>query len=585
MATNITAVHERVDDIPVIIALLLKMNVAKLIDQHYPTNGNRTGVSLGQMVVIWLTFILSEGDHRLNQVQPWVAEHRVTLSRCLGCDVKSRDCTDDRLATGLDYLSVSENWGPFEADLNRTLIRVYDLQTQQVRIDTTTATAFVTPDGMFQLGYSKDRRPDLPQLKISMSVLDPFALPLTTTVLPGNSADDPVYLPEIKKVSQSLGRNGVTYIGDCKISAIATRAQICSQKDYYLCPFSAIQMPAAELDSLLRPVFAKKQKLQEIFAKQSDEANSEPTTKEDPIAVGFEYSVRVSGEDELGSLHSWDERRFVVRSMSFAQSQEKALRKRIDSAQKEINALNERKQGKPVLRSVEQAQEAAERILEDHRVGEYLKIEIQSEFRERTKRAYGDRPATTIREEIFTVQSAIEKKALETAIRRLGWRVYATNQGANELSLEKAIWAYRDQYLVEQCFARVKGCPLSLAPFYLQYEHRCVGLILLLTIALRVLTLGQFVARKNIKEQGQKLAGIYAGQPGRQTSRPTTELLFRAFRGITLSRLTINDETHWLLSELSKPQKRILKLLGLSSRTFSKLIPTISKTDFQSREP
>jgi len=122
MATKIKAAHERVDDILVIIALLMKMRVAELIDQHFPTNGNRTGLSSGQMCVIWLTFILTEADHRLNQVEPWVAEHQITLSRCLGYEVQARDCTDDRLATGLDYLSVAENDGP--SVFTSTAIRV-----------------------------------------------------------------------------------------------------------------------------------------------------------------------------------------------------------------------------------------------------------------------------------------------------------------------------------------------------------------------------------------------------------------------------------------------------------------------------
>ena len=131
----------------------------------------------------------------------------------------------------------------------------------------------------------------------------------------------------------------------------------------------------------------------------------------------------------------------------------------------------------------------------------------------------------------------------------------------------------------------LKGCPLSLTPFYLQYEHRMVGLILLLSIALRVLVLAQFVARKNLKEQGQKLSGIYAGQPGRRTASPTTEMMLRAFHGVTLSRFSVKGETHWHLTPLTEPQKRILKLLGLPPQTFSKLLPAISKTDFQSREP
>src|SRR5256885_13271041 len=44
MSEQITITHERTDDIPVIIAFLLKMRVAELIDQHFPTNGNWTGL-------------------------------------------------------------------------------------------------------------------------------------------------------------------------------------------------------------------------------------------------------------------------------------------------------------------------------------------------------------------------------------------------------------------------------------------------------------------------------------------------------------------------------------------------------------
>lgn len=127
--------------------------------------------------------------------------------------------------------------------------------------------------------------------------------------------------------------------------------------------------------------------------------------------------------------------------------------------------------------------------------------------------------------------------------------------------------------------------PLSLTPLFLQYQHRIIGLILLLTIALRILVLTQFVVRENLKEQGQKLSGIYAGQPGRQTDSPTTEMMLRAFRGVTLSRITLAGETHWHLTPLSDTQKRILKLLGLSTRTFSILVSTIPKSDFYSREP
>src|SRR2546429_611879 len=310
MRTKITANHERVDDIPVLIAQLKNMRVAELLDKHFPTNGNWTGMSLGWVTVVWLTFILSEGDHRLYRVEPWVKEHQRTLSRGIGRRVKPRDCTDDRLATVLDYLSVAARWTAFECELNESLIRVYHLQPRMARVDSTTAAAFVTPEGMFQLGHSKDHRPDLPQVKIAMAVLDPLGVPLTTTVVAGQTADAPLYLPEIAKVRQSTQRTGLTYGGGCTIAAIGTRAEIVAHQDYYLCPLSAKQMPEAELDRVLDPGFREVLAPSAIRLPNADGVLDET---DDPVAMGFVYTVELSAPEQSGQSHTWQERRLVVR--------------------------------------------------------------------------------------------------------------------------------------------------------------------------------------------------------------------------------------------------------------------------------
>src|SRR5262247_4255924 len=126
MSKTITATYERVDAIPAIIAHLKKMRVAECLDTHFPTNGNWQGLSLGWTTVVWLAFILSEGDHRLYRVEPWVKEHPGTLRRCIGSPVRPRALADDRLATFLDYLCVAERWSALERELNQCVRRVYD---------------------------------------------------------------------------------------------------------------------------------------------------------------------------------------------------------------------------------------------------------------------------------------------------------------------------------------------------------------------------------------------------------------------------------------------------------------------------
>ena len=122
----------------------------------------------------------------------------MALKKCLGRDVVSLDFSDDRLSRVLDCLAEDEPWDTFERNLGQIVIRVYDLKPQRARIDSTTAKSYttsITDDGLFQFGHSKDHRPDLPQLKINQSALDPLGIPLTTTIVSGEKADDPLYIP------------------------------------------------------------------------------------------------------------------------------------------------------------------------------------------------------------------------------------------------------------------------------------------------------------------------------------------------------------------------------------------------------
>jgi hypothetical protein len=48
------------------------------------------------------------------------------------------------------------------------------------------------------------------------------------------------------------------------------------------------------------------------------------------------------------------------------------------------------------------------------------------------------------------VEVRVDEVALEAAVRRLGWRVYGSNQAAEQWSLAQAVLAYRSAYLVER---------------------------------------------------------------------------------------------------------------------------------------
>jgi transposase len=139
------------------------------------------------------------------------------------------------------------------------------------------------------------------------------------------------------------------------------------------------------------------------------------------------------------------------------------------------------------------------------------------------------------------------------------------------LSAEQAVLAYREEYLVERGFGRLKGRPLSLSPLYLERDDHVTGLIRLLSLALRVLTLVEYQVRRRLSQEQRALAGLYAGLPTRATTRPTTERLLGAFKEITLTVLATPQHTLRHLPPLTALQQEILTLLDLPADLYHRL--------------
>ena len=570
MAEELTVTTERVDDIPLLIEWMEQMGLITLTNEYFPPHGNWKGLDPGRVLVGWLAHILSQADHRLNQVQDWAAKHIQTLSGCLGSPVQALDFSDDRLASLLDALGEDERWTAFEAALNQHIVRVYDLCAERVRIDTTTASGYweVSEEGLFQLGHSKNRRPDLPQLKVALAALDPLGMPLAVQVVAGDRADDPLYIPAIEQVRSGLERRGLLYVGDTKMMSLSTRAWLQAGQDHYLGPLSAIQVPVEVLEKALEKVWSGEQALTAV-ERQSADGQTEK------IAEGYEIEMEQTAVIE-GQEVTWRERRLFVHSFMHAQSAESTLRKRLESAQKALKALNERKQGKKRITDAAALQQEAESILKRHQVEGLLEIQITEEVTERAVRKYGGRAAETRQERHLSLSVKQNEETIEQVVRLLGWRVYATNAPQDMLSLEQAVLAYREEYLVERNFGRLKGKPLSLTPMYLEDDRRATGLTRLLSIGLRVLALIEHVARSQLDKAGEKLCGLYAGNPRRATERPTTEMLLRAFKDIFLSFVQIEGRSYCHITPLSELQSKILGLLNLSSSIYSALAPNSS---------
>jgi transposase len=556
---------ERVDDVPVLFALLKRLEVAELLDRHFPPRHLWKGdLSFGEVVCVWLVFLASQGDHRLYKLQPWAEQRRLTLQSCLGKPLRDLDFHDDRLADVLDRLAQAELWDAFETDLNGHTVRVYDLDCSLFRIDATTVSssaAVLSPDGLLQFGHSKDD-PDRPQLKVAACALDPLGMPVGFAVVAGNCADDPLYVPQIKKAQRAFGTAGKLYVGDCKMAALATRAYLADTEDFYLCPLSEKQLCKQDRLALLRAVWQGSQPLQPVYRPQAD-----PQQQPELVAEGFCYDERLHASVD-GRTVQWTERRFVVRSVGFAQAQQRKLQERLRKASEQIERLTPRKQGRKALDAAGM-KEAAEAIIKQQRLEGLLDVEVVTTGTRRPVRRYKDRPAQVVQEEEHGIRLLRQEGAIQQANEQMGWQVYAANQPG--VGLEQVVWAYRGQYRIEEGFSRLKGKALSLSPMYLQQENRMVGLVLLLSVVLRLLSLVEHQVRQKLAEQSETLKGVYPGQAGRRCSRPSAEMLLSAFEGINLSVLQVAGQTSRHVTPLNALQQRLLALWDLPPDLFSRL--------------
>jgi len=448
-----------------------------------------------------------------------------------------------------------------EDQLGQHIIRAYALPTETARIDTTTVNVYHRPEAgsLLDYGVSKDRRPDLRQFKEVLSTLDPVGVPLCSAMVAGHCADDPLYLPMWQRMVEVLGRSDFLVVGDCKLASLANRAQIQAGGGYYLAPLALTGDAPAQLRRwVLEPPVASVDLYLPGVAER--------------IGQGFEVVVAQIWTPPKSEAHViWHERMLVMSSDKLGRRQQQGLAARLQRTEQALRKL-------PTNAKTDLAQLTAQSqaLLTRHDVGAYLTV-TWTAHTQQTKRylkrgRHGpDSAFEMVETTTWQLQITRNHDAIETFNRLAGWRLYVTNAPVARLDLHGALTCYREEWQPERGFHRLKGAALAIRPLLLRSDQRIAGLLQILVIALRVLTLLEYVARRQLSQQAEPLRGLYAGNPKRATPNPTAERLLQAFAEITLYSVTDDQQTTYQVTPLSALQRRILGLLGIPETTYTSL--------------
>ncbi len=290
------------------------------------------------------------------------------------------------------------------------------------------------------------------------------------------------------------------------------------------------------------------------------------------VGQGFEVKGSLSWTDpETGEVVEVSERVFMVRRTSFKNHQLQAFKRRLERAEAALKAYHGKRTPEPRA-----LQATLQGIIEQHRVGEFLSAKVSWKIEHQQKWLGRGRPGPNRTKqdiEHYRARVSVRRrpKAIEAFKEQAGWRPYGTNAPKARLSLQQAVEKYCGQWQPEHGFHRIKGGMLKVAPIFLRTDRHIRGLLLIVTMGLRLLTLVEFVARRNLAARGATLSGLYAGAPKKATARPTAERLLAAFAGITLYMVPIGKQLLRQLTQLTTLHKRILKYPGLPLSLYTAL--------------
>ena len=575
MSTELTIITERIDDFPLLLSVMQRLGLPGIFDHHLSRHGLHQGLSWGWIATIWLAHILTESNHRKQPVQVWVKQAHKTITKISGQTVNELDFTDDRLTLLLRRLSKPATWQAVERELGQSILRVYELSPKNVRLDTTTVSGYHEggDESLFQYGYSKDD-PTLRQVKLMVAALDPLGLPLVSQVVAGDVADDKLYLPAVDQVLQIITGIELLFVGDSKMSALAIREHIHRLQHHYLCPLAQTGETAKEMEKWVEAANSGERTLMPVWVERENGQRS-------LLAEGYSFERTVQAKvivDGKEQVNEWSEQVFVVRSESYRKSLLDGLKGRLQRATEKLLALTPAPaRGKRQFQDEIELVNAANVILKAHNVGDFISYTFERQEKRQSKyigrgRGTPDRPTQEIVTVRYQITAVIRwEEALAAHRKTLGWRAYVSDLPSEQLTLEQAVLTYRDEWIIEHGFHRLKGVPLSLNPLFVKNDDQVVGLTNLLSIAVRMLTLIEFVVRQRLTQNQEKLVGLIAANPKKGIDNPTTERLLKAFDQINLTIIHMPNDIVRHITPLSDLQTRILELLGLSPAIYSQL--------------
>jgi transposase len=538
------------------------MQLRRILGEHLPGDDSRTELpTVTALLVLFANLLMAREP--VYGVGEWAALFPPDL---LG--LREQDLSrlhDDRLGRGLDRMF--EGIGPaLIMAVVRHVIQEFAISLDELHNDSTTVSFYGAydeagreseqrgrPTHAITWGHSKARRPDLKQLLYILTVTSDGNVPVYFSSESGNTVDDRTHIGNWDLLHELIGRADFLYVADCKLASSENLSHIATRGGRFVTVLPRGRSEDIAFRQRLRAA-PSVLKWTLLYALSDDQGH-------------IVDELFVCGDDHL---HSEGYRLLWYRSTRKAEQDKSRRARSIRKATEALSDLRERLQGpRTRFRERPKVERALAETLAEAEANSWLLVEIEEQEEETFRQATRGRPSERtpyLREtrKRFTLTWKLDVEALSEAEREDGVFPLLTND--RKLGATEVLQAYKRQPLLEKRFSQFKT-DFAVAPVFLKNVSRIQGLLAAYFFALLVQTLLERELRQAMARAGEATLPLYP--ESRPCARPTTHRLIEVFSSIQRHEVRVGEgEPQVMVTELTKAQRSIIRLLGLDPRTY-----------------
>ena len=528
---------KRLDHLGIVAGICKQIDLVNMIDGLLPTPSERR-VSCGQATQAMVMNALGLTGRALYLMPEYMKNKPIEL--LIGEGLKAEDFNDDTLGRSLDELFQAGITEVF-ARVAGNAVEVFDIEQEYAHVDTSSfmlhgeyesevAQEAVERRGAVKIthGYSKENRPDLKQVTVTLITSQQSALPLWLEVLDGNSSDKKSFPATVAAYCQQLeGSKPPWFVMD---SASYSEENLGLWGD------------AKWITRVPETSSAAKSAIKSIATKEMDKQDDG-------------YRIHAMSSDYGQVKQRW----LVVYSAKLEVKEQKQLRKRVQRAS-EAAAKKLRKLRQTTFKCEADATKAVQALnkkLKWHTIQAQYKC--IKKYARRGRPAKGAIPATIG----WKIQGrvVIQKKRVADARQWLGRFLLATNELDTErLSDAEILSVYKTQaHSVERGFRFLKDPMFFADSLFLKSPARIMAMIMIMGLSLLIYALAEREVRKQLKACNETIPD----QKGKPTQSPTMRRIAQMFEGIDLLEIRLREQLiERRIINLSQLHLKIIRLFG-----------------------